>query len=492
MEFDRSQIFAPVKADTVPRFAQRPRPAAPGLVDQLPSTNIGRTKNNDRLRVLVRGVPDHVTSEEVEKHLILPFADLVESWYLVRQNFVADLDLDLDHNDTSVSNTRVYVQLHNREGVQKFHLAVNGDFNIAKKWPKPEISDSETISDSIPHPLQVEFSPLAYFAVEGVKSEIEAGSIESDPLYIKFCENPDQLLFEGGEGRVLEPIIAPTEFEVDSIVPVGVPLAKIDIPENELVMLPEEKKPTKKKAKKGKEKKENKEPKKETKSRDASTDSRESPARDTPPRDSSSRESTPSEDKKKKRTRKKKPAEGAAASTAVPGAPGTTSGTPAASTTTSATPAASSAPSDSMAKPKKKKAREPREPRDNAPKEPRDATPREPRDTAPKEGAPAAPRKAKKKTEKPKPKPEAKADAKDTKEPKPKQQPGKENQPKPKPKPPAQGISIPQTTQSASGTAENKPAPKKKRTRSKKPAAAANGTTNNSGGAGGAGPAPAS
>ena len=81
MEFDRSQIFAPVKADTVPRFAQRPRPAAPGLLDQLPSTDIGQPKNNDRLRILVRGVPDYVSSEEVEKHLIKPFQELVDSCY---------------------------------------------------------------------------------------------------------------------------------------------------------------------------------------------------------------------------------------------------------------------------------------------------------------------------------------------------------------------------------------------------------------------------
>ncbi|KAG5356336.1 hypothetical protein CJU89_6064 [Yarrowia sp. B02] len=457
MEFDRSQIFAPVQADTVPRFAQRPRPAAPGLLDQLPSTNIGRTKNNDRLRVLVRGVPDHVTQEEVEQHLIRPFSDIVDSWYLVRQDFVADLDLDLDLEASS--NTRVYVQLHSRDDVQKFHASVNGDFEIAKNFPCAK-SDSETISDKIPTPLQVEYSPLSYFTPNPVTTEIMAGTIESDPLYIKFCENPDQLLFEGGEGRVLEPVIAPTEFEMGSIVPVGVPLAKIDIPEDERVTLPEEKKKAKK-AKKAKDKKEKNPDTKDTKKESS---------------EPTTREGTPTEDKKKKRSRKKKPAAELSSQT--------TPNIASANTTPTSPPTAPSTSTDATAKPKPKKKKSPKESRDSPSPSPfqrdssRDSRESTPRETQPRD--PQAPKKQKKKTDnKPKnPKSDAKSDVKP--DPKPKQQPGKETQPKPKPKPQQQSqtaVSIPQTTGQATGATDSgeKSAPKKKRTRSKKPTA--NGTS---------------
>ncbi|KAG5358953.1 hypothetical protein CJU90_3683 [Yarrowia sp. C11] len=500
MEFDRSQIFAPVTEDAVPRFAQRPRPAAPGLLDQLPSTNIGRTKNNDRLRILVRGVPDHVTSEEVEKLLINPFEDIVDSWYLVRQDFVADLDLDLDHEDSGKSCTRVYVQLHDRESVQRFHTKVNGNYDIANKWSKnpDDKSDTETISDIIPLPLHVEYSPLSYFAPDPATTEAMAGTIESDPLYIKFCENPDQLLFEGGEGRVLEPVVAPTEFEVDSIVPVGVPLAKIEIPEDERVTLPEEKKGNKKKSKKGS-KKENEKDNKPEKTNDASQGAKQKEKESTVA--PNSREATPSDDKKKKRSRKKKATgedgtaavssatAGAARASAVLGSSDLEASTPLSATGPAANNTSANKAVQGKSKAKKKKARDPKDSNDTsresptpretsreppAPRESRESTPKESRDAPP-----AAARKPKKKSAKPKkdPKAEAKADSK--LEPKTKQQPGKENQPKPKPKAQPQ-LAVPSVTQATNqsagsqSSAEKVAPPKKKRTRSKK--TAPNGT----------------
>lgn len=498
MEFDRSQIFAPVKADTVPRFAQRPRPAAPGLLDQLPSTDIGQPKNNDRLRILVRGIPDYVSSEEVEKHLIKPFQELVDSWYLIRQDFVGGLDLDLDQESLTESCTRVYVQLHNREGVQKFHASVNGDFVIAKNWSQSpdEKSDTETISDNIPTPLKVEYSPLYYFTPDPTTTDIMAGTIESDPLYIKFCENPDQLLFEGGEGRILEPVIAPTDFEVDSIVPVGVPLAKIDIPEEERVTLPEEKKSNKKKTKKGNKDKEKKLGPTDDSKRDSKHKEKDS-TRVTS--DDSSRESTPSEDKKKKRSRKKKlvTSEGANG-TAPPSAPSagtreTSDSVPSnvepplpsvAISTTGAAPNNSNSTTSTQgkSKTKKKRVREPKDSRNSrespAPREPsrESLTPRELGDSTPKDLRDTQTnRKQKKKSDKPKK--DSKAEANDSKpEPRLKQQPGKENQSKSKPRSQPQSqpaVDIPQTTnQSAAIQNGNERAPpKKKRTRTKRPAA---------------------
>lgn len=257
MEFDRSQIFAPVSADTVPRFAQRPR-TAPGLADQLPSSSI-RSSGGDaarkRLRVLVRGIPDYVDNDTVSKDVVEPFSADIDSWYVTCDGM--DLDVDTADGDADLSKpaVRLYVQFKDKDSLHRFHRHINQNVSLCKKWahlePASEVSESEEqLPDRaiLSHILEVEYSPLPSFSIETAAEDPYSGTIEEDPLYIKFCENPDELLFEGGEGRVMEPILAPTAFEMESIIPVGVPLQKIAIPEDELVMLPAEKKKREKKA----------------------------------------------------------------------------------------------------------------------------------------------------------------------------------------------------------------------------------------------------